>query len=333
MVPREKTFVVGMTYDTKEEYEFKKDDPPDANAEFDRLSLIDSISGCIESAGHKVEKIGNARNLLKRLDSLSVDIVFNIAEGHSGRNRESQVPVILEMAGIPFVGADGLSLAITLDKVIAKKILISENIPTPPFFQISDVSELNGAKFDFPLIAKPRFEGSSKGITESSVVNDLESLKKQAEWINKTYKQPALVEKFIEGSEFTVAVLGNEKPQALPVVQIKIDGKLALGDLYYTFSRITSDSIEYVCPANISEELENKLRRLAVDAYKAVECRDFGRVDIRVDKDNNPYVLEVNPLPSLSREDVFMPISQNLGISFEEMINRLLDQGIERCAL
>ncbi len=333
MLPRKRTLLVGLTYDVKEDYDFKKDDPPDANAEFDHRDTIESIKACLENTGHKIIKIGGARNLIKRLNSLKVDIVFNIAEGVSGRNRESQVPVILEMAGIPFVGSDGLTLAITLDKIVTKKILISENIPTPDYFQIQDSFNLNGIKPHFPLIVKPRFEGSSKGINDKSVVRDLSSLKKQAMRINKTYKQPALVERFIEGSEFTVAIIGNKNPRALPVVQIRIEGKTSLGGLFYTFSRIHSNSLDYICPAQISRKLETKLREIALRAYKAVECRDFARVDIRVDKNNNPYVLEINPLPSLSREDVFMPIAKYLKITFEEMICRILREAIDRYGL
>ncbi|MBM3254628.1 MAG: ATP-grasp domain-containing protein [Candidatus Omnitrophica bacterium] len=333
MALRKKTLVVGLTYDLKEEYNFKKDDPPDANAEFDHRDTVESIKACLESAGHRVVKIGSVRNLIKRLNSLSVDIVFNIAEGACGRNRESEVPVILEMAGIPFVGSDGLTLAITLDKVISKKIFISENIPNPAYFEISDSFSLNGIKPHFPLIVKPRFEGSSKGLNEKSVVRDLKSLKRQAMWINRVYRQSALVERFIEGSEFTVAVIGNENPQALPVVQIRIDRKTSMGALFYTFSRIHSNSLDYICPAQITKRFEDKLKEIAIRTYRAVECRDFGRIDIRVDKDNNPYVLEINPLPSLSREDVFMPIAKYLGISFEEMILKILKQAVDRYGL
>ena len=128
---------VGLTYDLKTDYQFKEGDPVDANAEFDHPSTIDVIAQAIEANGFKVERIGNAGNLLERMSSLKVDIVFNISEGLSGRNRESQVPILLEMAGIPFVGADALTLGLTLDNVMAKKIFIADKIPTPKFFEVS----------------------------------------------------------------------------------------------------------------------------------------------------------------------------------------------------
>ena len=323
--------IVGLTYDLKTEYKFKEGDPADANAEFDHPSTIDVISNAIEANGFKVKRIGNVTNLLEALDDLKVDIVFNISEGLIGRNRESQVPILLEMAGVPFVGSDALTLGLTLDKVMAKKIFIADKIPTPKFYEFKSSKELmNTNHYKFPLIVKPRFEGSSKGLSESSRVENKEGLKNQVDYIVNTYKQPVVVEEFISGQEFTVAVVGNDPAEAMPVVQIKIDGRLQLNDKFYTFARITSDRLEYVCPAKISQELKKKLQDLALKTYAAVECRDFGRVDFRVDSEDNPYVLEINPLPSLSTEDVFMLLAKNIGITYEEMIGKILKSAIER---
>ena len=323
---------VGLTYDLKTDYQFKEGDPADANAEFDHPSTIDVIADAIAANGFKVERIGNAANLLDKLSSLKVDIVFNISEGLTGRNRESQVPILLEMAGIPFVGADALTLGLTLDKVMAKKIFIAEKIPTPKFFEVSSVDELvNLNHHKFPLIVKPRFEGSSKGLSESSRVETREELIKQVDYVVSAYKQPALVEEFISGQEFTVGLIGNDPAvDVLPIVQIKIDGKLKLNDKFYTFARITSDRLEYICPAKIPQELKKKIDDLALRVYKSVDCRDFGRVDFRVDQEGRPYVLEINPLPSLSTEDVFMLLAQNIGITYEQIIGRILESAIKR---
>jgi len=321
---------VGLTYDLKTDYKFKKGDPHDANAEFDAPSTINVIANAIAANGFKIKKIGNAANLLEKIDHLDVDIVFNISEGVSGRNRESQVPILLEMAGIPFVGADALTLGLTLDKVMAKKIFIAEGIPTPKFFEVSSAEALiNRDHCKFPLIVKPRFEGSSKGLTESSRVENNEELKKQVDFIIKTYKQPALIEEFISGQEFTIAIIGNENPEIMPVVQIKIDGKLKLNDKFYTFARISS-RLEYICPAKITQELKKKLADLALKVYCSVECRDFGRVDFRVDHDGNPYVLEINPLPSLSTADVFMLVAKNIGITYEQIVGKILNSAMIR---
>lgn len=322
---------VGLTYDLKTEYEFKQGDPPDANAEFDHPSTIDVIANAIKSQGFKVQKIGNVASLLEKINDLKVDLVFNISEGSSGRNRESQVPILLEMAGIPFVGSDALTLSLTLDKIMAKKIFIAEGIPTPKSLEIKNCNSLNNTDhLKFPLIVKPRFEGSSKGLSENSRVENADELNKQAGYIINTYKQPALIEEFISGQEFTVVVIGNDPPQALPVVQIKIDGRLKLNDKFYTFARITSDRLEYICPAHISGELSKEISQLAIKAYCAVECCDFGRVDFRVDNDGKPYVLEINPLPSLSTEDTFPVVAKQIGLSYEQIIGRILNEALKR---
>ncbi len=322
---------VGLTFDLKTDYAFKEGDPPDANAEFDHPSTIDVIAKAIESCGFKVKRIGNVASLLEKIDNLGVDIVFNISEGISGRNRESQVPILLEMAGIPFVGADALTLSLTLDKIMAKKIFIAEKIPTPKFFEVKTCDELvNTDHCKFPLIVKPRFEGSSKGLSDNSRVENIGELKKQVEYIVNTYKQPALIEEFISGQEFTVAVIGNDASEVMPAVQIKIDGRLQLNDKFYTFARIASDRLEYICPARINQDLKRKLAELALKTYRAVECRDFGRIDFRVDNAGAPYVLEINPLPSLSTEDVFMITAKAKGISYEEIIGKILNSALKR---
>jgi D-alanine-D-alanine ligase len=323
---------VGLTYDLKTDYAFKENDPLDANAEFDHPGTIEVIANAFQNAGYQVRKIGNVASLLGQLHDLDVDIVFNISEGLSGRNRESQVPILLEMAGVPFVGSDSLSLALSLDKIIAKKVFIADGILTPKFVEIKSIDQVDAAlPLKFPMFVKPRFEGSSKGLSESSRVATREDLRKQVELIVTKYKQPALVEEFIRGTEFTVAILGTQSPEVLPVVQIKIDGELDLKDKFYTFGHITrSDAVEYIVPAPINAGLMKKISDVSLAAYSAIECRDFGRVDIRVDERGTPYVLEINPLPSLSTEDVFSIISRYQGITYDRMIVRILECAIKR---
>ena len=326
--------IVGLTYNLKNEYVFQPGDPQDANAEFDHEDTIGIIEAAIRAGGHDVVRIGNATQLLAQLEQLRVDIVFNLTEGYAGRNRESQVPIVLEMMGIPFVGADGLTLGLTLDKVMAKKILISEGIPTPRFFEAKEAEELREAPLPFPLIVKPRCEGSSKGLSQASLVRDLASLQRQVAWLASTYHQPALIEEFIAGTEFTVAVLGNDPPEPQPVVQIQIDGVTDLGQRFYTFADLKSETaVQYLCPSPAPEAMQRLVREYAVRAYHAVECRDFGRVDVRVDREGRPYVLEINPLPSLSTEDTFMAIARARGVSYADVINEILDHALARYGL
>jgi len=325
---------VGITYDLKEDWATQHGEPDDANAEFDLPQTIDLVISALESGGHTVRRIGNVKNLMKKIDELDVDIIFNMCEGKKGRNRESEAPILLEMQGIPFVGADALTLGMTLDKVMTKKLFICDGISTPRFFTATsrdDLNELN--TIGFPLIVKTRYEGTSKGITNDSLVKDFDSLTEQVEKIEKEYYQPAIIEEFVSGTEFTVPVLGNKKPEAIAVIQVSINGSTELGDEFYTNERVYNDDVNYICPAKISKELTELMKDLAVKVYNSVECRDFGRVDFRVDENGNPYVLEINPLPSLAINDVFNIYPQTIGTTYDATINRVLDHACERYGL
>lgn len=326
--------IIGLTYNLKTDWVRGPDDPSDVNAELDKPHTIERIIRAFETGGHRVKKIGNALDLLKQIDHLDVDIVFNICEGTVGRNRESQVPMLLELKGVPYVGADALSMGITLDKVVAKKLFISEGIPSARYFVAESTKDLEQQNtIGYPLIVKTIHEGSSKGISQDSRVENLEGLKRQVHLINTVYKQPALVEEFIKGTEFTVAVLGNDPPRAMPIVQVSIDGDTNLGDEFYTFERISSTALQYVCPAKISAELTREIQDLAVRVYKCVGCRDLGRVDFRVDRKGNPYVLEINPLPSLDPKDSFNIFPKVIGSSYDAVLDQILGFALKRYGL
>jgi D-alanine-D-alanine ligase len=244
------------------------------------------------------------------------------------------VPILLDLYKIPFVGSDGLTLGLTLDKAMTKKIFISEGLPTPKYFVATHETNLaNLDSMKFPFIVKPRHEGTSKGISDDSVVFERGTLAARARYIFDSYKQPALVEEFIAGREFTVLVIGNNPPVALAPVQVKICGKEDLGNLVYTSRRVSSTDIEYVCPPDISERLAEQMKAYAVRAYQAVECRDFGRVDFRVDASDNLYMLEVNPLPSLSTEDVFPLVAKASHMTYEQLVLKIIDFALERYGL
>lgn len=325
---------VGFTYDLKQDQTYSSDMPSDMFAELDREDTIEDVAKAISTGGHEVVKIGNVKNLLKEIDRLNVDIIFNLCEGIRTRNRESEVPALLNVFGIPFVGSDALTLGLTLDKAMAKKNFIFDGVPTPKFFVADKNTDFKRLKpIKFPLIVKPKHEGSSKGISEQSVVRNKKELQDQVFHIIDQYDQSAIVEEFIKGSEFTVAVIGNEKPRALASVQIQILEKEFLGDLIYTSRRVNNDDVQYICPAKISRRLEQKLQNLAIRAYKSLECFDFGRVDFRVDQKGNPYVLEVNPLPSLSLGDVFPLAAEASGETYESVVVKIIDFALQRNGL
>lgn len=322
---------IGMTYNLKTDWQLAEGDPADANAEFDKPETINDLARVMESLGHEVQKIGHVQNLLACVDKIDVDLIFNLAEGLGDRNRESQVPIVLDLYGIPYTGSDALTLGITLDKIMAKKCFIADGVPTPQYFMANDVRQLeNRHHLKFPLIVKTAWEGTSKGLTDQSRVEDDEGLRRQVAVITRQYNQPALVEEFITGTEFTVAVIGNGNPEAMPVIQVAIKGKTELGGNFYTFALTQSEDVRYVCPAKISPELTKKIQDAAVRAYQAVGCRDYGRVDFRVDEQGNPYVLEINPLPSLDRKDVFHLFPKVIGSTFEDTINQIINLALKR---
>lgn len=321
---------VGLTYNVKSEVVLKPGDPPDLNAELDHEETVAHIEQACREAGHDVMRIGNARHLIERMGRLPVDVVFNIAEGYEGRNRESQVPILLEMMRIPFVGADGLTLGLTLDKVLTKKVLIAERIPTPRYLEVADANHVWPVDLRFPLIVKLRCEGSSKGLSKKSLVNGPEELREQVKFLAETYPQSSIfIEEFIEGKEFTVAIVGNDPPAIYPVVQIALDGTTDLGRNFFHFAYLRSGA-DYICPAPIPETLAKRMQELALRTYQAVDCRDFGRVDFRVDWQGHPYVLEINPLPSLSVEDVFNFVAKTQGITHHQIIAQILEAALIR---
>jgi D-alanine-D-alanine ligase len=326
-----KKLQIGFTYDAKADYELKPGDAPDKFAEFDSEATLSEIAGSLASPGHDIVRIGHAKNLIKRLDAGERwDIVFNIAEGISGRNRESQVPAILEVFDIPFVGSDPLTMGLTLDKTVAKMLLAYHGLSTPKFLEAGKLSDLDTFDLKFPVIAKPSEEGTSKGISEDAIVRDKPALRKRVERVIEEYGQPALIEEFIIGQEFTVAVIGNDKPEVLPPVQVTIKGKTDLGEDIYTHERVTGDDIQYLCPSPAPKQLLDKLIKLTANAYKVLGCRDFSRMDFRVDNRGIPFFLECNPLPNLGLIDVFPLVAKATGRTYQQIVVEILNYGIKR---
>lgn len=312
--------LVGLTFDIKSR-KLPPGSPRDIWAEHDSEETVSSVEGALSSGGNRVIAIGSSKHLLAKLDSLKCDIVFNIAEGISGRNRESEVPVLLDILGIPYAGSDALTLSVALDKLMSKRIFMYHKIPTPP----------GGIKF--PLIVKPRYEGSSKGIGPGSVVRDAASLKKQTDTVIRKYKQPALVEGFIDGWEFTVGIIGNGKPLILPAVQRHLEERTGLSSHVFDKARPSARPLSYRRLLDIDPVLEERMKDLALQAFNGLGCRDFARIDLRVDPKGKIYVLEINPLPSLARDDYFAMVAELMGISYERMINMMFEAALERYGL
>ncbi|MEW6555923.1 MAG: hypothetical protein AB1349_01040 [Elusimicrobiota bacterium] len=328
-----KKLKIGFTYDAKSNYKLKSGDLPDKYAEFDTDETISEIETALKSSGHKIEKIGDAHSLLKKIvQDKKWDLVFNIAEGLNSRNREAQVPTILELFGIPYSGSDALTMALALDKPLAKIIVSYYGVLTPKFLEIENIAQLNKKKFSlqYPVIVKLTQEGTSKGLSDDSVCRDFNQLVRKIQSLIEKYNQPVLIEEFVAGSEFTVAVIENTPPVALPPVQTIINGRTFLGNDFYTYNRVANNEIEYICPCKISTKLCQKLKTVALTACKALKVKDLGRVDIRVDEKDTVYFLECNPLPNLGCIDIFPLVAKAIGITYNEIICRILTAALKR---
>ena len=310
----------------------------DLYSECDSPATIEAIAEALRAAGHHVYLVEADHALPKWFLTHPVDLVFNIAEGTRGAHRESHIPAILESLKIPFTGSTSLTLALALDKAKTKQLLVQEGIPTPSWQVFECVETPLTPALSFPLIVKPNAEGSAKGISRESVVWDDAALCRQVRWVLERYRQAALVEAFIEGTELTVGVFGNEQPRVLPVLEIDFSSCRASGEFFYTWRMKEYQGCAdlglrptFYCPARLSPELTARVQAVALRAHQALDCRDLSRIDIRLRSDGMPFVLEVNPLPGLDpHESNFPMMTTAAGWSYPAMINRLVEIALRR---
>lgn len=318
---------IGFTYNVK-----RQGNHGDADAEYDSPSTIEGITQALESMGHAVVPLEANSELPSRLIESKVSVVFNIAEGLSGRNREAQVPALCELCGIPYTGSDAATLALALDKALTKRLLKQHDILTPDFQVMTTGREKLSPKLRFPLIVKPIAEGSSKGIVSKSVVDDEASLRKVVRELVDKYKQPALIEEYITGREFTVGLLGDRRPRALPPMEIIFKDRSNRRPVYdYEVKQNWNEHVMYQCPAKLTSQELRAVERAALRAFQALDCRDVCRVDLRMNAKGEVYVLELNPLPGLTPDysDLCF-IAQAAGMDYRTLIAEILAGGIKR---
>jgi D-alanine-D-alanine ligase len=269
------------------------------------------------------------------------DIVFNFAEGLIGVNRESHMPAMLEMLQIPYSGSDALTLGICLDKSRAKEILTYHRIPNAKFLVANQIEDIKDANFDFPLIVKPISEGSSKGIFSSSFVKNTKELEDEVSRILTSYNQPALIEEFLPGREFTVAVLGNGyETEILPIIEIRYeDFPQDVVPLYSYEAKWILDTKEnnfdvFECPARLDSNLEEKIKDTVLRTYNVLRCKDWSRIDIRLDKNGVPNIIEINPLPGImpdpNENSSFPKAARAAGMTYNQLIQRTLYSAAKR---
>lgn len=312
----------------------------DTYAEWDEIETIHAIESALATR-HNVSLIEANENVFEELRTQQPQIVFNIAEGLHGVSREAQIPSMLEFFNIPYTGSDPLTLAICLDKARTKEILSFYKIPNAPFFVIEEISQLKNSHFDLPLFVKPLREGSSKGIYNSCVVRNEKDLTNEVEKILSTYEQPVLVEKYLSGKEFTVAMLGNGKNvRVLPIVEINFDSLPENVNRIYSYeAKWIWDTIDnpleiYECPAKISSSLQKEIERICLQTFNVLRIRDWCRIDVRLDEQNIPNIIEINPLPGILPNPLdnscFPKSARTAGISYDEMLCTVLDVACAR---
>ena len=315
----------------------------DTYAEWDTRETIAAVHDAL-ALRHSVAMIEADEEAFEKLRLDRPDIVFNIAEGRYGASREAQIPAMLEMLDIPYTGSDPLTLALCLDKSRAKEILSYHSIPTPEFFVIRSIDELSSAGISFPCIVKPLYEGSSKGIFNSSLVGSWEDLVGQVERIIDSYNQPALIEKFLPGREFTVAMLGNgDTLRILPIVEIKFDSlPQGVNPIYSFEAKWIWDEANnpldiFDCPARLTSTLLTAIEKICRKAFTILRCRDWCRIDVRLDGAGIPHIMELNPLPGIlpnpEENSCFPKAARAAGLSYNEMLNKVLDAACSRYGL
>lgn len=329
--PRKGPLRVGFTFNVKR-IKPQIDGTKDDEAEYDTPATLQAVREAIASAGHEVIDLEATADLASVLAASPVDLVFNMAEGIKGRNRESQVPALLELLDIPYSGSDPATMSIALDKALAKRIVRQHGILTPDFFVMQTGKERLAKDCQFPLIVKPVAEGSSKGVHATSVVENEAELREAAREMIAKYDQPALVEEYIGGREFTVGLLGERRPKVLPPMEIVFLDEAEHRPIYsFEFKQDWSKKIRYDVPARIETAQLRALERAARECFIALGCRDVARVDFRMDAAGKVYFLECNPLPGLTPgwSDLVL-ISKAAGIEYNALINEILSGAIRR---
>ncbi|HYU51638.1 MAG TPA: hypothetical protein VEK37_01780, partial [Gemmatimonadaceae bacterium] len=314
----------------------------DEFAEWDDPATIAAVESALSSLG-KVIRLEATEDFPERLRQSRPDIVFNIAEGFRGVNREAHVPAICEFLGIPYSGSDPFTLTLCLDKARTKETLAFHGIPTPKFAVIEQLEDLalRTADLGLPLFVKPLHEGSSKGITDSNLCRDRKQLRAKTDFLLENYRQPVLVEEYLPGKEFTCAVLGNgAEATVLPIVGMNFEslpkGALPIYsfDAKFVWDRPENPLDIFQCPARITKKLQASIERVTLDAFRVLGCRDWARIDVRLDAEGNPNVLEVNPLPGIlpdPADNSCLPkAARAAGIGYDELIQGCLKYAAAR---
>ncbi len=338
IVPSVPALRIGLAYDLFGSYPLRPGDPPDAEVEYEPEATVLVLEAALRRLGHEPVRLGNPHDVLRaagqeRLPRL--DAVLTIAEGYGPRNREAWVPALCEMTGIPALGSDALTLSTTLDKLWAHRVVAAAGVPVPAHTSLASPEAAANSPLPapFPLFVKPRWEGTAKGIGPSSRVESRDALVREVARVVTTYAQPALVEAFLEGPEYTVTLVGHGPPRALPTLQRALEVSTGIGAHALERHPPPPGGWRHVTPGVLDTALEAELVALARRAFEALECRDFARADFRLDRGGRPHFLEMNPLPTFAPDGSFGILAEVLGRPLDELLAEILGEALTRLGL
>lgn len=323
---------IGITYDLKAAT--RPGAPDDADEEFDSPHTIEAIAAVLRGRGHEVVLLGDGREFLEAVLAARPDFVFNFAEGHGiSRAREARVPAALELLGIPYTGSDPFTMAVTLDKACAKKLVATAGVAVPRGFVLPadmPAATVPVAELPFPLVVKPAWEGSSKGIRSKCLVHDPAALPAVIDELRRHHPQTILLEEYVAGIEVTVGLLGNDPPQVLGVMSVELKQPAEHFIYSLEIKREYRRLVTYRCPAELPPAVLATVEASARTAFHELGCRDVARIDFRI-RDGVPYFLEVNPLPGLNPDDSDLVIMAGLvGWSYERLVATIVDAALAR---
>jgi D-alanine-D-alanine ligase len=322
------TMKVGLTYDLRDDY-LAAGYTREETAEFDKVETIEGIENALRGLGYETDRIGHVRHLMPRLLAGDRwDMVFNIAEGLEGPGREAQVPMLLELYGIPYTFSDSLVLALTLHKGMTKRVVRDAGIDTAAFAEVRTLADVAAIDLPYPLFAKPVAEGTGKGISLTSKIENREQLEAECARLLQKFRQPVLVETYLPGREYTVGIVGTGD-QARVVAVMEIHYRPTVTGIYsYDTKSNYEDRVDYTLASGREAEA---CADVALRAWRVLGCRDAGRIDVRDDAAGRPNFIEVNPLAGLNPVHSDLPILCRLaGIEFRDLIAAVMTSALER---
>jgi len=323
------TLRVGLTYDLRQDY-LAMGFGPEETAEFDSIDTIDGLDEVLCGMGFEVDRIGHVKKLAERLVAGDRwDFVFNICEGVAGLGREAQVPCLLDAWRIPYVFSDPLTLALTLDKAMAKKVLMHDGVPTVPFTVLHHAREAAAVTLPYPVFAKPVAEGSGKGVGPASKCNSAAELKAVTAALIRQFDQPVLVEAFLPGREFTVGIVGEgATARVIGVMEVIFDAGAAPDGYGYDNKQNWENRIGYEL---VDDAEAREAGRVALAGWRSLRCRDGGRADVKSDADGKPHFIEVNPLAGLHPTYSDLVFLGNFaGLRYRDLIGQIVEAFLAR---